>query len=63
METRKSRCYYDHRFRDIVRETGDVELAVTNGVPVAAPMGRGLNSGPIQVRTGDPGGHRPVYSV
>jgi hypothetical protein len=33
MEARRIRRRYDHRFRDIVRETGDVELAVRNGVP------------------------------
>jgi hypothetical protein len=33
MEVRRIRRRYDHRFRDIVRETGDVEFAVRNGVP------------------------------
>ena len=33
MAARRTRRSYDHRFRDFVRETGDVELAVRNGVP------------------------------
>jgi putative transposase len=33
MEAPRIRRRYDHRFRDMVRETGDVELAVRNGVP------------------------------
>ena len=33
METSRVRRRYDHRFRDFVYETGDVELAVKNGVP------------------------------
>lgn len=33
MEARRIRRRYDHRFRDLVRTTGDVELAVRNGVP------------------------------
>ncbi len=33
MEARRIRRRYDHRFREIVRETGDVELAVRKGVP------------------------------
>ncbi len=33
MEAQGIRRRYDHRFRDFVHETGDVELAVRNGVP------------------------------
>ena len=33
MEFRRIRRRYDHRSREIARETGDIELAVTNGVP------------------------------
>jgi transposase InsO family protein len=33
MEARRTRRRYDHRLRDLVHETGDVELAVKNGVP------------------------------
>ena len=33
MEVQRIRRRYDHRFREVVRETGDVELAVRNGVP------------------------------
>jgi putative transposase len=33
MEARGIRRRCDHRFRDLVHETGDVQLAVTNGVP------------------------------
>ena len=33
MEARRIRRHYDHRFRDLVRKTGDVELAVRKGVP------------------------------
>lgn len=33
MEAQRIRRRYDHRFRAVVRETGDVELAVRNGVP------------------------------
>ncbi len=33
MEAQRIRCRYDHRFRDLVRDTGDIELAVRNGVP------------------------------
>ena len=33
MEARRVRRRYDHRLRDLVHETGDVELAVKNGVP------------------------------
>jgi transposase InsO family protein len=33
MEARRIRRRYDHRFRDLVRKTGDVELAVKKGVP------------------------------
>ncbi len=34
MEARRIRRRYDHRFREVVRETGDIELAVRKGVPV-----------------------------
>ena len=33
MEAQRIRRRYDHRFREVFRETGDVELAVRNGVP------------------------------
>jgi transposase InsO family protein len=33
MEAQRIRRRYDHRFRDLVRDTGDIELAVRNGVP------------------------------
>ena len=33
MEARRIRRRYDHRFREVIRETGDIELAVRNGVP------------------------------
>jgi hypothetical protein len=33
MEARRMRRRDDHRFREVVRETGDIELAVRNGVP------------------------------
>ena len=33
MEARRIRRRYDHRFREVVRKTGDIELAVRNGVP------------------------------
>ncbi len=33
MEAQRLRRRYDHRFRKVVRETGDIELAVRNGVP------------------------------
>ena len=33
MEAQRIRRRYDHRFREVVRETGDIELAVRNGVP------------------------------
>ena len=33
MEARRTRRRYDHRFREVVRQTGDVELAVRQGVP------------------------------
>ena len=32
MNAQRIRRRYDHRFRDLVRDTGDVELAVKNGV-------------------------------
>ena len=33
MEAQRTRRRYDHRFRSIVHETGDIELAVRKGVP------------------------------
>ncbi len=33
MNAQRPRRRYDHRFRDLVHETGDVELAVRSGVP------------------------------
>ena len=33
MEARRIRRHYDPRFRELVHETGDIELAVRNGVP------------------------------
>ena len=30
---------YDHRLRDLVRETGDIKLAVTAGVPRSTAAG------------------------
>ena len=39
MEAQRSRQRYDHRFQDLVRETGDVELAVRNGVPRSTARG------------------------
>jgi transposase InsO family protein len=33
MEAQAIRRRYDHRFRDLVHETGDIDLAVKNGVP------------------------------
>ena len=33
MEAQRTRHRYDHRFRSIVHETGDIELAVRKGVP------------------------------
>ncbi len=33
MEAQRIRRCYDHRFREVVRKTGDIELAVRNGVP------------------------------
>ncbi len=33
MKVQRIRRRYDHRFRDLVHDTGDIELAVKNGVP------------------------------
>jgi len=33
MEARRSRQVYDHRLRDLIHETGEVDLAVRSGVP------------------------------
>ena len=33
MEAQRSRRRYDHRLRDLIHETGDVDLALRNGVP------------------------------
>ena len=35
MEARRTPRRYDHRFREVVRQTGDVELAVQQGVPLS----------------------------
>ncbi len=39
MERARSQKVYDHRLKKLVRETGDIQLAVENGVPRSTARG------------------------
>ncbi len=46
MQTRRARRRYDRRFREVIRESRDIELAVRNGVPRSTARDRSRLASP-----------------
>ena len=65
MQSETSRRNYDHRFRQLIHKTGDVELAIRNGVPrsTARDWSRSAASDVVSIVTSDEFRHVPIGTL